>query len=69
MFSKREIEIYNICKVKQNQLLFGKLIFSYSESTHHITIEMCVAIHVFICGSASVYICTLKKSLFYVNSL
>lgn len=59
MCSKREIEIYNICKVKQNQLSFGKLIFRYPASIHHITIKMCMAIYVFICESASVFISTL----------
>lgn len=61
MCSNREREIYNTCKVKQNQLSFGKLIFRYPKSTHHITIKMCVAIYVFICESASVYMHTLTK--------
>lgn len=42
MCSEGEIEIYNICKVKQNHLSFGKLIFRCSESTHQITVKMCV---------------------------
>lgn len=60
MCSKREIEIYNICKVKQNQLSFGKLIFRYSESTHHITVKMCVVFYVFIW--VCVYVHTYKIS-------
>lgn len=62
MCSKREIKIYNICKVKQNQLSFGKLIFRYPESTHHITFKMCMAIYVFIWEGVRVHVHTYKTS-------